>query len=345
MWCRNRDKPNVRESCWLSPSPLTRSRWERELGQALGSTRASRVGSGTSPEFFKLGDRGEVEQGLGRGAQGGTRGRVRSPKTYCAAIFNVALVASVLFMAGCDGGQAPPPPPAPAAPKPVAFDPSVSMREFKPGQFTRVTDTRQRVSLTRGFWIGTHEVTQQEFESVMGSNPSFFKGETLPVDKVSFEQAVAFCKALTTSDRKAGRIATNMIYRLPTEAEWEYACLAGATTAFSFGDSEAESDAHAWSAENADDKTNPVGQKKPNGKGLYDMHGNVWEWVVDWFAAHPKAEQLVDPSGPPEGRHRVFKGGGWYHEAKYGRSTSRFMMEPGMGINFVGFRVVLAETR
>ena len=262
--------------------------------------------------------------------------------SFCAVISKVTLIVSVLVVAGCDAVQDPPS--APVAHKPVVFNPSISMSEFKPGQFTRVTGARQRVSITRGFWMGTHEITQREFESVMGSNPSFFKGETLPVDKVSFKQAVAFCKALTTGDRKEGRIATNMIYRLPTEAEWEYACLAGATTAFSFGDSEADADAHAWSAENADDKTNLVGQKKPNANGMYDMHGNVWEWVMDWFAPHPKAEQLVDPSGPPEGEHRVFKGGGWYHEAKFARSTSRFMMEPGMSINFVGFRVALVET-
>ena len=243
-------------------------------------------------------------------------------------------IAAVL-LAGCDSSQ---------SPGPVVFNPSIPMREIQPGQYTRVTDIRQRVTLTRGFWIGIHEVSQREYESMTGSNPSFFQGETLPVEKVSFLKAEAFCTALTLRDRGAGRIPADMIYRLPTEAEWEYACLAGATTAFSFGDSEAEADAHAWSAENADDKTNPVGQKKPNANGMYDMHGNVWEWVMDWFAPHPKAAQLVDPSGPPEGKHRVFKGGSWYHEAKFARSTSRFMMEPGMSINFVGFRVALVET-
>ena len=252
--------------------------------------------------------------------------------TFCR---NSLLFLCVAFWPGCDSGQ---------APEPVVFNPSLPMREIQAGQFMRVTDTRQRVTLTRGFWIGTHEVAQREYESVMGSNPSFFQGETLPVEKVSFLQAEAFCKALTARDREAGRIPANLIYRLPTEAEWEYACLAGATTAFSFGDADEEAEAHAWSAENADDKTNRVGEKNPNAWGLHDMHGNVWEWVSDWFAAHPKDPELANPSGPPAGRHRVFKGGGWYHEAKFARSTSRFMMEPGMAINHVGFRVVLAET-
>ncbi len=235
---------------------------------------------------------------------------------------------------GCDSGE---------PPKPVVFNPSIPMRVIQPGHYTRVTDIRQQVTLTGGFWIGTHEVTQGEYESVTGSNPSFFRGEMLPVEKVSLLQAEAFCTALTLRDRGAGRIPTDMLYRLPTEAEWEYACLAGATTAFSFGDAAEEADAHAWSAENADDKTNLVGQKKPNAWGLHDMHGNVWEWVSDWFAPHPKDLELANPSGPPAGRHRVFKGGGWYHEAKFARNTSRFMMEPDMAINFVGFRVVLAK--
>ena len=235
---------------------------------------------------------------------------------------------------GCDSG---------ATPKPVVFDPSIPVREIAPGQYTRVTGARQQITLTRGFWIGIHEVTQQQYESVMGSNPSFYQGESLPAEKVSFQQAVVFCSTLTRNDREAGRIPVDMIYRLPTEAEWEYSCLAGATTAFSFADSEEEADAHAWTAENADDKTNPVGKKQPNAWGLHDMHGNVWEWVSDWFAAHPKDAVLSDPIGPPAGKHRVFKGGGWYHEAKFARSTSRFMMESGMSINYVGFRVVLAK--
>ena len=220
---------------------------------------------------------------------------------------------------------------------PVVFNPSISMSEFKPGQFIRVTDARQRVSITRGFWMGTHEVTQREFESVMGSTPSFFKGETLPVDKVSFEQAVAFCMALTTGDRKEGRIATNMIYRLPTEAEWEYACLAGATTAFSFGDSEADADAHAWSAENADDKTNPVGQKKPNANGLYDMHGNVWEWCRDLYGKY-STEPVRDPLGPATGSKRVVRGGGWVNKADFTRSAIRDDVLPSKRLDGQGFR-------
>ena len=247
---------------------------------------------------------------------------------------NVLLALCALMWEGCD---------APEESKPVVFNPSIAMREIPPGHYTRVMKIRQEVTLTRGFWIGIHEVTQQQYESVMGSNPSFYQGESLPVEKVSFQQAVAFCSALTRRDREARRIPVDMIYRLPTEAEWEYACLAGSNTAFSFADSEELADAHAWSAENADDKTNVVGKKQPNAWGLHDMHGNVWEWAADWFAPHPADTALVDPIGPPAGKHRVFKGGGWYHEAKFARSTTRFMMEPGMSINYVGFRVVLAK--
>lgn len=252
----------------------------------------------------------------------------------------VWMICGLLF-AGCDATQ-PHEPAAPIEPKPFVFNPSIRMVAVDPGRYVRVTDVQQTITLTKRFWIGTHEISQAEYQSVMGSNPSFFKGETLPVEKVKFDQAVEFCRALTLKDRKAGRIRQDMIYRLPTEAEWEFACLGGATTPFSFSDIDKVGD-FVWSAENGEDKTQPVGGKKPNAWGLYDMHGNVWEWVVDWFAPHPKESQLTDPEGPPSGEHKVFKGGGWSHEAKFSRATSRFMMAPDMGINFVGFRVVLSE--
>jgi len=246
-----------------------------------------------------------------------------------------------LLLVGCDAPR-PPEPTAPVVSKPFVFNPSIRMVAVDPGRYVRVTDGQQAITLTKRFWIGTHEVSQKEYQSLMGSNPSFFKGETLPVEKVKFHQAVEFCRALTLRDQKEGRIRQDMYYRLPTEAEWEFACLGGATTPFSFGD-EGKAREFVWSTENGEDKTQPVGQKKPNAWGLYDMHGNVWEWVVDWFALHPKEPHLTDPEGPPTGEHKVFKGGGWSHEAKFSRATSRFMMAPDMGINFVGFRVILSE--
>ena len=232
----------------------------------------------------------------------------------------------------------------PQKPVPFVFNPSVNLVAIDPGRFVRVTDMRQNITISKKFWIGTHEITQGEFQSLMGNNPSFFKGEELPVEKVSFDQAVQFCKALTTNDIKEGRISKNMIYRLPTEAEWEFSCLSGVNSPFSFGEVSQAGD-FAWSAENSGDKTQFVGKKQANAWGLYDMHGNVWEWVLDWFAPHPKDSQLIDPLGPASGEHRVFKGGGWYQEAKFSRANSRFMMAPDMGINFVGFRVVLSESK
>ena len=252
------------------------------------------------------------------------------------------LLGCALFLAGC-GGQAEPEAHSAVESKPFIFNPSIRMVAVDPGRYVRVTDIQQTITLTKRFWIGSYEISQTEFESVMGSNPSFFKGETLPVEKMKFYQAVEFCRALTLRDRKDGRIRQDMLYRLPTEAEWEFSCLGGVNTPFSFGGLD-KSGEFAWSAENGADKTQPVGGKKPNAWGLYDMHGNVWEWVVDWFAPHPKAVQLTDPAGPSGGKHKVFKGGGWSHEAKFARVTSRIMMAPDMGINFVGFRVVLSET-
>ncbi len=193
--------------------------------------------------------------------------------------------------------------------------------------------------------MGKHEVTQGEFRAVLGRNPSHFpERDDAPVEKVSFFDALAYCAQLTERERRAGRLPEAYEYRLPTEAEWEYACRAGTTNQFHFGDDETEGAAHAWSSENSEGRTHPVRQKRANAWGLHDMHGNVWEWCQDWFAEYPRAD-LTDPLGPPQGTTKVFRGGSWNHELRFARASSRFTMAPASGIYFVGFRVVLASRR
>jgi formylglycine-generating enzyme required for sulfatase activity len=140
----------------------------------------------------------------------------------------------------------------------------------------------------------------------MGTNPSKFKGATNPVEMVSWNEATEFCKKLSEK--------TGNSVRLPTEAEWEYACRAGTKTAFSFGDSPAALDDYAWHPRNSDAMSHPVGKKKPNAWGLYDMHGNVFEWCADWYGVYPEGP-ATDPSGPATGEKRVLRGGSWYRDA------------------------------
>jgi len=229
-----------------------------------------------------------------------------------------------------------------ASPTPSAPVPITNMVRIPAGTFQRI---RFPVTLTRDFWIGKYEVTQAEFEGVMGTNPSHFAGRSNhPVEKVSFVQASNYCAKVTSRERQQGRLPESFEYRLPTEAEWEYACRAGSTNRFYFGSRPEEGESHAWTAENCDASTHPVGGKSPNGWGLHDMHGNVWEWVADWFEPYP-ARPLTDPLGPPNtgtNAYKVFKGGGWNQDLQYGGASSRFMMAPSNGIHFVGFRVVLA---
>jgi formylglycine-generating enzyme required for sulfatase activity len=218
--------------------------------------------------------------------------------------------------------------------------PLTNMVRVTAGAFTRMG---QQVTLTRAYWLGRFEVTQAEYVEVMGHNPSHFAGDLQrPVEKVTHVQATAFCVALTERERAAGRLPPGLVYRLPTEAEWEHACRAGTTNLFSFGDDPQLVDAHAWTEENSDGATHPVGQKRPNAWGFHDMHGNVWEWCQDWFAEYP-AEAEMDPRGPRTGEYKVFRGGGWAHELKFARVANRFMMPPANGIYFVGFRVALGE--
>ena len=152
---------------------------------------------------------------------------------------------------------------------------------MEPGHDPR--ETLHEVTLTRGFWIQDHEVTQAEYRAVMGSNPSFFKGDlTRPVEWVSHADAREYCRRLTASERAAGRITELESYRLPTEAEWEYAARAGTTGAW-YG----EMNLIGWYEGNFGQETKPVRLKQPNPWGLHDMLGNVWEWVADGYGPYP----------------------------------------------------------
>ncbi len=154
------------------------------------------------------------------------------------------------------------------------------------------------VTLSRGFWMGKYPVTQRQFEMVMGKNPSHFQesGPDAPVDQVSWDEANAFCRRLTENLAVLGRFS-ELEYRLPTEAEWEYACRAGSRTRFCFGDSESQLGDYAWDAANSGGATHPVGQKKANAWGVHDLHGNVREWCQDWLHDYPQGP-VTNPTGP-----------------------------------------------
>jgi formylglycine-generating enzyme required for sulfatase activity len=193
-----------------------------------------------------------------------------------------------------------------------------------------------RVRITKPFYLGTTEVTQGQYKEVSGENPSHFRklGPTLPVELVSWEDAQAFCRKLSE--------LTQQRYRLPTEAEWEYACRAGSAQEYCSGDDESGFGDYAWYTENSGGMTHWGGQKKPNAWGLYDMHGNVWEWCADWYDSGYYAKSPLDaPAGPPEGTYRVFRGGSWYSPAKFCRSADRGRNFPLMRFVYLGFRVAL----
>jgi len=194
------------------------------------------------------------------------------------------------------------------------------------------------VRITKPFYLGVTEVTQEQYERVMATNPSNFKGAQLPVEQVSWDEAVEFCRKLSSlpSERSAGRV-----YRLPTEAEWEYACRAGSKTKWSFGDSESSLGDYAWYSSNSGSKTQAVGQKKPNAWGLYDMHGNVWEWCSDW-AGNYASTTVSDPSGATAGSYRVLRGGSWLSDARGCRSAYRFRFTPVSRSDSLGFRLAFS---
>jgi len=207
----------------------------------------------------------------------------------------------------------------------------VRMALIGPGAFMMGSTTgpgterpAHRVKLTKGFYMGVTEVTQEQWESVMPDNPSRFKGADRPVENVMLQDCVEFCKRLTQKERAQGKLPEGAEYRLPTEAEWEYACRAGSGARYGFGNSETDLGEYAWYRENSR-RTHPVGMKKANAWGLFDMHGNVWEWCSDWNGSYT-ADEAVDPTGAPAGAsyaHRVFRGGSWGSTAAYCRSATR----------------------
>jgi formylglycine-generating enzyme required for sulfatase activity len=189
------------------------------------------------------------------------------------------------------------------------------------------------VRISQPFYLGQYPVTQAQWEAVMGSNPSRFKDNpNRPVENISWNQVQRFIQQLRK--REPG-----VIYRLPTEAEWEYAARAGSSGAYCFGDSEVQLRRYAWYRVNAQGSTHPVGQLQANAWGLYDVHGNVWEWVQDWYGPYA-AEDAVDPTGPAAGSDRVLRGGSWDDEASNCRSASRSDVVQGHRNVYLGFRLL-----
>ncbi len=206
--------------------------------------------------------------------------------------------------------------------------------DFEEGRY-KDEGPEHEVTIGRPFYLGRYPVTQAQWEAVMGTNPSQFKGANRPVESVSWNDCQEF-------NRKLNAQAGEARYRLPSEAEWEYACRAGSKTRYSFGNDETLLADHAWYDKNSRNTTHPVGQKKPNAWGLHDMHGNIYEWCQDhWHGGYigaPTDGSVWESGG---GSNRVFRGGSWSIVARYARAANRYGDEPGgRGVDF-GFRLVL----
>ena len=230
----------------------------------------------------------------------------------------------------------------------------------------RIEHPQHPVTLTKGFWLGRYPVLNEQFEPFvkatgyrteaeregwgygydqkMGHSnkvkgltwrkPGYTIEPGQPVVMVSWNDALAFIQWL--NGRGEG------LYRLPTEAEWEYACRAGSTTAFSFGDDASRLGEYAWFGDNAGYTTHVAGEKKPNAWGVYDMHGNVWDWCQDWLGDYPSGA-VVNPSGPSSGQVRVLRGGSWHSPVVYCRSANRRYYDPQARNISLGFRLVRAD--
>jgi formylglycine-generating enzyme required for sulfatase activity len=254
-------------------------------------------------------------------------------------------------------------PPEPAAKKAITNSLDMKLVLIPAGRFVMGTPKGEKarrpyegpqhtVHITSWFFMGAHEVTQAEFEKILGTNPSHFKKvegqdtSRFPADNVTYDEAVKFCQKLSElpAEKEAGRE-----YRLPTEAEWEYACRAGSTTAFTLGPklSSTQANFNGWHPYGGADqgpylqRTTTVGSYKPNAFGLYDMHGNVYEWVTDFYDNGYYAKSPTeDPRGPPSGKHHGLRGGSWRNVASFLRSGERYFDRADRRHEDHGFRVV-----
>ena len=201
-------------------------------------------------------------------------------------------------------------------------------------------ETQHEVTLTRGFWLGETAVPQALWRAVMGDNPSRFQGDDLPVERLSWDDCQAFL------GRANGGRDDGLVLRLPTEAEWEYACRAGTHTAFSFGEALDAGRANYDGTRPYNqgpkgeyrERTLPVRSFAPNPWGLYQMHGNVYEWCADWYGAYP-AVPVSDPTGPADGEHRVLRGGSWSFDGRALRSAFRYHGSPASRYLRIGLRL------
>ena len=218
----------------------------------------------------------------------------------------------------------------------------------------RAEEWRHHVTLTASFYLGVHQVTQEQYVRVMKQNPSEFARdgvqgarvmeqatECFPVDSVNWNQAVQFCLRLSELPKEC---SADRSYRLPTEAEWEYAARAGTDTVWSFGRHQEQLFRHVWYRRSSDRLPHTVAEKRPNAWGLYDMYGNVWEWCLDWpAAAYYHVSPSQDPTGPTRGDTRVLRGRGWASVAARCRSASSVGDPPSVGDPDTGFRVLMLK--
>jgi formylglycine-generating enzyme required for sulfatase activity len=215
-----------------------------------------------------------------------------------------------------------------------------------PDEQNRDTDEQPltQVTFTKGFWMDKFEVTQKDYVEIMGSNPSRFKpGENRPVDNVTWSWAMEYCEKLTQREQAAGRLPEGFVYRLPTEAEWEYACRAGTTTRYSHGnDPEFKLfNDYAWHLNNSNNQTHDVGTKLPNPWGIYGLHGGVYEWCLGWHVFYPGGS-VTDYISPP-GQDHVLRGGAWSDLPMNGRAAERHWFGLNLSYGNIGFRVILAD--